>query len=53
MKTANIPLYENIAVDKIIVLSVYKIDYTLLCLEYIRSVSSPLRRHLPLLRSRH
>jgi len=41
MKTAKIPVYGNIA------LSVYKIEYmyTLRCLEYICSVSSPLRRH--------
>jgi len=39
MKTANISVYENIA------LSDYKTDYTLRCLEYICSVSSPLRRH--------
>ena len=37
MKTAKIPVYGNIA------LTDYKIDYTLRCLEYICSVSSPLR----------
>jgi len=36
MKTANIPVYGNIA------LSVYTIDYTQRCLEYICSVYSPL-----------
>jgi len=45
MKTANISVYENIA------LSDYKTDYTLRCLEYICSVSSPLRRHRLLLHS--
>jgi len=39
MKTAKIPMYGNIA------LFVYKIDYTLICLEYICLVSSPLRHH--------
>jgi len=37
-KTANIPVYGNIA------LSVYTIDYTLRCLEYMCSVSAQLRR---------
>jgi len=46
MKTADIPVYGNIAVYETIALSVYKIDYTLKCLEYICSVSSPLRRHV-------
>jgi len=44
MKTAKIPVYENIAVYETNALSVYKVDYTLRCLEYICSVSSPLRR---------
>jgi len=39
LKTVRISVYGNIAV------SAYKIDYTLRCLEYIRSVSSHLRRH--------
>jgi len=52
MKTANIPLYGNIAVYGHIALSVYKIVYTLRCLEYICSVSSSLRRHGLLLCSR-
>jgi len=42
MKTANIPVYGNIA------MYVYIIDYTLICYEYICSVSSPLRHHGPL-----
>ena len=42
MKTAKIPVYGNIALYGNIVLSVYKIDYTLRCLEYICSVSLPL-----------
>jgi len=45
MKTAKILIYGNIA------LSVYKMDYTLRCLEYICSVSSPLWHHRILLRS--
>jgi len=45
MKTVNIQLYVNIAVYGNIALSVYKIYYTLRCLKYICSVSSPLRRH--------
>jgi len=45
MKTANIRMYGNIAVYANIALSVYKIDYTLRCLEYICSVYSQLRRH--------
>ena len=36
-------MYGNFAVYGSIALSVYKIDYTLRCLEYICSVSSPLR----------
>jgi len=39
MKTAKILVYGHIA------MSAYKIDYALRCLEYICSVSSPLRRH--------
>ena len=46
MKTAKIP------VCGIIALYVYKIEYTLRCLEYICSVSSPLRRFVLSLRSR-
>jgi len=51
MDTSKIPLYGNIAVyGKIavyrkIALSVFKIDYTLRYLDYICSVSSPLRRY--------
>jgi len=45
MKTAKLPVYGDIAVYGNIVMSVYKIDYTLRCLEYICSVSSPLRRY--------
>jgi len=44
MNTANIPVYGIIGVYINIVLSVYTIDYTLRCLEYICSVSSSLRR---------
>jgi len=45
MKTANIPLNGNIAVYIKYCAVCLKIDYTLRCLEYIFSVSSPLRRH--------
>jgi len=45
MKTDKIQVYGNIA------LSVYKIDFTVRCLEYICSVSSQLRRHGLLLHS--
>jgi len=43
MKTAKITVYGHIAVYG--ALSVYKIDYTLRCLDYICSVCSPLRSH--------
>jgi len=43
MKTDKIPVFENLAVHRNIAMSVYKIDYTLRCLEYNCSVSSPLR----------
>jgi len=47
MKTAKIPAFGNIALYGNIALSVcLKIDYKLRCLEYICSVSSPLRRHV-------
>ena len=52
MKTANIPVYGNIAVYLNIALSVYKIDYALRCLEYICQVSSLLRCNGLSLRSR-
>jgi len=45
MKTANIPVYGTIAVYETIAMYVYKKEYTVRCLEYICSVSSPLRRH--------
>ena len=48
MKTANIPVYGKIAVYGNIAMFVYKINITLRCLEYICSVSSPLRHHGPL-----
>jgi len=35
MKAAKIPMYANIAVYGNIALSVYQIDYTLICLENI------------------
>ena len=47
MKTGNITVYGKI------VLSDYKMDYTLRCLEYICSVSSRLRRHGLSLRALH
>jgi len=43
MKTANIPVNGNITVYGTIAMSVYKVDYSLRCLEYICSVSAPLR----------
>jgi len=44
MKTANIPVCGNILVyENIVLLICLKIDYTLRCIEYICSVSSPLR----------
>ena len=51
MKTAKIPAFGNIALYGNIALSVclsvcLKIDYTLGCLEYMCSVSSPLIRHV-------
>jgi len=46
MKTATIQMYGNIAVS-------LKKDDTLIYLEYICSVSSPLRRHGLSLRLRH
>jgi len=50
MKTANIPVYGNIAVYIKYCAVCLKIDYTLNCLEYSCAVSSPLRRaHLGLL----
>jgi len=45
MKSVKIAVYVNIA------LSIYKIDYTLKYLEYMCSVTSPLRRHRLLLHS--
>jgi len=45
MMTANIPVYGNIAVYINYCTVCLKVDYTLRCLEYICSVSSPLRRH--------
>ena len=39
MKTVNITVYGNIAVYRNIALSVYKIDYTLRCLEYMCSLA--------------
>jgi len=45
MKTAKIPVYIHIVVYGNIALSVYKIDYTLIWLEHICSVSSSLRCH--------
>jgi len=41
MKTANIPLYGSIAVYIKFCAVCVKIDYTLICWEYICSVSSP------------
>jgi len=52
MKKAKIPVYGDSAVYVNIALSVNKIDYTLICLKYICSVSSPVRRHGFSLRSR-
>jgi len=49
MKTANV--FGNIAVYIKYCVVCLKIDYTLRCLEYICSVSSPLRRHGLSLRS--
>jgi len=47
--TANIPVYGNIAVCiKYCAVCLKKKDYTIRCLEYICSVSSPLRRHAAL-----
>ena len=43
MKTANISVYGNIAMLKKIALVCLKIDYTIRCLDYICSVSSPVR----------
>jgi len=45
MKTANIPVYGNIAVYIKYCTVCLKLGYTLRCLEYICSVSSPLKRH--------
>jgi len=45
MKTAKIPMYGNIEVYRHIALYVFKIVYTLRCLEHMCSVFSPLRRH--------
>ena len=45
LKTANILVYENITVYIKYCTVCLKIDYALRCLEYICSVSSPLRRH--------
>ena len=53
MKTAKIPVLGNIAPYGDVVLSIYKIHYTLRCLKYICSVSSPLRLHGLSLRSNH
>jgi len=52
MKTANIPVYGNIAVYINYCAVCLKIDYTLRCLEYMCSQSSPLRSHGLSLRSR-
>ena len=52
MKTANISVYENITVGIKYCAVCLKIDSTHRCLEYICSVSSPLRRHGLSLRSR-
>jgi len=41
MKTAKIPVYGNIGVYGNTAVSVYKMDHTLRCLEFIGSVSSP------------
>jgi len=49
MKTANIPVYGNIAVYRKYCVVCPNKDYTLRCLEYMCSVSSPLRRHEVLL----
>ena len=46
MKTADIPVYGNIVVYIQYCAVCLKIDYTLQCLEYIGSVSSPLRRQI-------
>ena len=45
MKTANIPVYGNIAMYITYCAVCLYMDFTLRCLEYICSVSSPLRRH--------
>ena len=45
MKTANKPMYGNIAVYVQYCVVCLKIDYTLRCLECMCSVPSPLRRH--------
>jgi len=45
-------VYGNSVVYGNIAMSVNKIDYTLRCLEYICSVSSPVRRRSNSLRSR-
>jgi len=52
MKTANITVYGNIAVYIKYCDDCLKIDYTVRCLEYICSVSAPLRHHGLLLRLR-
>jgi len=51
MKTANIPVYGHIAVYINYCAVCLNIDYTLRCLEYMFSVSSPLRRYRLSLRS--
>ena len=45
MTTANLPVYGNITMYVHYCAVCLKIDYTLRCLEYMCSVSSPLRRH--------
>ena len=45
MKTANILVYGKLVILRCIWNICLNIDYTLICLEYICSVSSPLRRH--------
>ena len=45
MKTANIQLFGNIPVYIKYCTVCFKIDYTLRCVEYICSLSPPLRRH--------
>ena len=45
MNTVKIPVYGAIAEYGNIELLSLKKDYTLICLKYICSVSSPLRRH--------